>query len=177
MLFSIILVSVNLLINRSSNNTTGAKTIQKPLSAAESKAIMKKWEATHAGIFYNEWKASSAGKRVFTSESKIRMYLKEFKNMEGIVTSLSLPPGSMLGFGIMVKIKSEYYILTFNAVNNNDNSKELEQLHHLKVNDKIIIRSHNVSHAPKYAFPIVSGDYIEKDGKTIFKRIPNKGGC
>jgi len=34
-----------------------------------------------------------------------------------------------------------------------------------------------VSHAPKYAFPIVSGDYIEKDGKMIFQRIPNKGGC
>ena len=173
-LSALLLVSGILLINRNTNIT---KPIQEPLSAAESKAIMKKWEATPAGIFYNEWKASPAGKRVFASESKIRMSLKEFKTMEGIVTSLSLPPGSRLGFGIMVKIQGEDFILTFDTENNVENVEELEQLHNLKVNDKIIIRSHNVSHAPKYAFPIVSGDYIEKDGRMIFERLPNKGGC
>lgn len=177
MLSALILVSGILLINRGTSNTNITKPIQGPLSVAESKDIMKKWEATPAGIFYNEWKASPAGKKVFGSESKIRMSLKEFKNMEGIVTSLSLPPGSRLGFGIMVKIQGDNFILTIDADNNSENSKDLEQLQSLKVNDKLIIRSHNVSHAPKYAFPIVSGDYIEKDGKMIFQRIPNKGGC
>lgn len=176
-LSALILVSGIFLINRSTNNTNITKPIQAPLSADESKAIMKKWEATPAGIFYNEWKATPAGKRVFASESKIRMSLKAFKNMEGIVSSLSLPPGSRLGFGIMVKIQGEDFILTFNTENNGENANEIEQLKKLKVNDKLIIRSHNVSHAPKYAFPIVSGDYIEKDGKMIFERKPNKGGC
>jgi len=50
-------------------------------------------------------------------------------------------------------------------------------LHSLKVNDKIIIRSHNLSHAPKYSYPIVSGDYVEQDGNIIYKRAPRKGGC
>jgi len=50
-------------------------------------------------------------------------------------------------------------------------------LHSLKVNDKIIIRSRSVSHAPKYAYPIVSGDYVERDSKVIFKRVPRKDGC
>ena len=26
-------------------------------------------------------------------------------------------------------------------------------------------------------FAIVSGDYLERDSKVIYKRIPNKGGC
>jgi len=176
MLSALLLVSGILMINRNTHSNI-TKPIQGPISAAESKAIMKKWEATPAGIFYNEWKASPAGKKVFGSESKIRMSLKEFKNIEGIVTSLSLPPGSRLGFGIMVKIQGDNFILTIDADNNSENSKDLEQLQSLKVNDKLIIRSHNVSHAPKYAFPIISGDYIEKDGKMIFQRIPNKGGC
>jgi hypothetical protein len=50
-------------------------------------------------------------------------------------------------------------------------------LHSLKVNDKIVIRSHFVSYAPKYSYPIVSGDYVERDSKIIYKRAPNKGGC
>jgi len=50
-------------------------------------------------------------------------------------------------------------------------------LHSLKVNDKIIIRSHSVSWAPKYSYPIVSGDYVERDSKIIYKRAPRKGGC
>ena len=89
--------------------------------------------------------------------------------MEAVVTSLSLPPGSLLGFGVMARINGDDYILRF------DN--ELQQLHSLKVNDKIIIKSHNVSHAPKYSYPIVSGDYIEQDSKIIYKRAPRKGGC
>jgi len=54
---------------------------------------------------------------------------------------------------------------------------ELQQLRSLKVNDKILLKSHSVMHAPKYTYPIVSGDYVEKDSKIIYKRDPRKGGC
>jgi hypothetical protein len=73
----------------------------------------------------------------------------------------------------MVKMKGEDYILSFGPALKN----EFEQLHQLKVNDKIMIKSRGVSHAPKYAYPIIGGDYIEKNGKLIFKRAPAKGGC
>ena len=42
---------------------------------------------------------------------------------------------------------------------------------------KIIIRGHSVSYAPKYSYPIVSGDYVERDSKIIYKAPPRKGGC
>jgi hypothetical protein len=92
--------------------------------------------------------------------------------MEAVVTSLSLPPGSRLGFGVMARIDGVDYIVKFEP-----EKSQLEQLHSLKVNDKIIIRSHNVSHAPKYSYPIISGEYVERDSKVIFKRVPRKGGC
>ena len=65
--------------------------------------------------------------------------------------------------------KSDKNFLNFN--------NEFQQLHSLKVNDKIIIRSHSVSYAPKYSYPIVWGDYVERDSKIIYKRVPRKGGC
>jgi len=93
--------------------------------------------------------------------------------MEGVVTSLSLPPGSRLGFGVMVRINGDDYILSFGALK----STEFQQLHSLKVNDKISIRSHSVSYAPKYAFTIISGDYVERNGTLIYNRILRKDGC
>ena len=93
--------------------------------------------------------------------------------MNAVVTSLTLPQGSRLGFGVMVKMNGEDYILAFGI----ESKHEFDQLRKLKVNDKIMIKSHNVSHAPKYAYPIVSGDNIERNGKLIYKRVPGKGGC
>lgn len=136
-------------------------------------AALKKWEATPEGIFFKKWEASPAGKKVIESTSKIRKSINNFANMEAVITSLSLPTGARLGFGMMVNIDGEDYILSFGP----DINKEFGQLHNLKVNDKIIIKSHSVSKAPKYAYPIVAGDYIESDGKIIYKRAPNKGGC
>ena len=94
-------------------------------------------------------------------------------SMEGVITSLSLPSGSMVGFGMMVRIKGDDFILSFGPLKSN----EFQQLHSLKVDDNIIIRSRNVSHAPKYAYPILAGDYIERDSKIIYKRLPRKDGC
>lgn len=137
------------------------------------KAALKKWEATPEGVKFKKWEVSSAGKKVFAAEAKIRKSIKEFTNMEGVVTALKLPVGSRLGFGVMVKLNGEDFILSFGPESNN----EFKLLHRLKVHDKIIIRSSGVSHAPKYAYPIIGGDHIEKDGKLLFKRVPRKGGC
>ena len=134
---------------------------------------LKNWEATPEGIFFKKWEASPAGKKVIESTSKIRKSINEFNSMDAVVNSLTLPAGARLGFGLMVNIKGEDYILSFGPELN----KEFGQLRNLKVNDKIIIKSHSVSKAPKYAYPIVAGDYIERDGKIIYKRAPNKGGC
>ncbi len=153
-------------------NETSKKSTPKPLSAAERLAGLKKWEATPDGIMYKIWEASTAGKKVYAAEAKIRKSLSDYTNMETVVTSLSLPPGSRLGFGVMARINGVVYIVKFEP-----EKSQLEQLRNLKVNDKIIIRSHTVSHAPKYSYPIVSGDYVERDGKVIFKRVPRKGGC
>jgi hypothetical protein len=139
----------------------------------DKKAALKKWEATPEGIFFKKWESSVAGKKVYASEARIRKSIKEFSNMEAIVTSLTLPVGSRLGYGLMVRIKDEDFILSFGP----DLKNEFDQVRGLKVNDKITIKSHSVTHAPKYAFPIVAGDYVERDGKLLYKRIPGKGGC
>jgi hypothetical protein len=178
---SLFVVSGLVYANREIKNDTPKKSTPKPLSAAEVNAERKKWEATPSGIMYKKWEASPAGKKVYAAEAKIRKHLKDYTNMEAVVTSLTLPPGSRLGFGVMVKINGDDYILALESENAGNNflnfSNESEQLNSLKVNDKIIIKSHGVSHAPKYSYPIISGEYVERDRKIIYKRAPRKGGC
>ena len=110
---------------------------------------------------------------MYAGEAKIRKSLRDYTNMEAVVTSLFLPLGSRLGFGVMVEIDGGEYILSFGL----EQSNEFRQLHSLKVNDKIVIRSRSVSHAPRYSFPIVAGDYVERDHTLIYKRASRKGGC
>ena len=172
LILPLVVVSGLVFANREIKNETSKKSTPKPLSAAERKAELKKWEATPDGIRYKKWEASPAGKKVYAAEAKIRKHINDYTNMEAVVTSLSLPPGSRLGFGVMVRINGDDYIVTFEP-----EKSQLEQLHSLKVNDKIIIKSHDVSHAPKYSYPIVWGDYVERDSKIIYKRAPRKGGC
>lgn len=173
LILPLVVVSGLVFANREIKNETSKKSTPKPLSAAERKAELKKWEATPAGIKFKKWEASPEGKKVLAGAAKIRNQISASTNMEAVVTSLSLPPGSRLGFGVMARINGEDYILSFGL----EKSNEFQQLHSLKVNDKIIIRSHFVSYAPKYSYPIVSGDYIERDGKIIYKRAPRTGGC
>ena len=173
LILPLVVVSGLVFANREIKNETSKKSTPKPLSAAERQAEMKKWEATPDGIMYKKWEASPAGKKVYAAEANIRKLISDSTNMEAVVTSLSLPPGSRLGFGVMARINGDDYILSFGP----EQANEFQQLHSLKVNDKIIIRSHNVSHAPKYSYPIVWGDYVERDSKVIFKRVPRKGGC
>jgi hypothetical protein len=173
LILPLLVVSGLVFANHGIKNETSKKSTPRPLSAAEMKAAKKKWEATPDGIKFNQWKASTEGQKVLAGAAKIRNHISDFTNMEAVVTSLSLPPGSRLGFGMMVSINGDDYILSFGLVK----STEFQQLHSLNVNDKIIIRSHSVSYAPKYSYPIVSGDYVERDSKIIYKAPPRKGGC
>ena len=168
LILPLVLLSGVLFANREIKNQT-SKNSPRPLSAAERKAALKKWEATPDGINFKKWEASPTGKKVYAGATKIRDHIRDYTNMEAVVTSLSLPPGSLLGFGVMARVNGDDYILRF------DN--ELQQLKSLKVNGKIIIKSHSVSYAPKYAYPIVSGEYLERDSKIIYKHAPRKGGC
>ncbi|GAA4455257.1 hypothetical protein GCM10023189_22900 [Nibrella saemangeumensis] len=169
----LVVISGLVFANRDIKDEASKKSTSKPLSAAEGKSALKKWEATPDGIKFKKWEASPEGKKVYAGEAKIRKHISAFTNMEAVVTSLSLPPGSRLGFGVMVRINGDDYILSFGP----EKSNEFQQLHSLNVNDKIIIRSHTVSHAPKYSYPIVTGDYVERDSKLIYKRAPRQGGC
>jgi len=174
LIFSLVVVNgLVVFANHEIKNETSKKSTPKPLSAAERKAELKKWEATPEGIKFKKWEASPEGKKVLAGAAKISNQINASTNMEAVVTSLSLPPGSRLGFGVMARINGDDYILSFGPDFNN----EFQQLHSLKVNDKIVIRSHFVSYAPKYSYPIVAGDYVERDSKIIYKRAPRKGGC
>jgi len=169
LILSLVVVSGLVFANREIKNEGSKKSSPKPLTDAEKNAAKKQWEATPGGIKFKKWETGAEGKKVYAAEAKIWKHIQDYTNMEAVVTSLSLPPGSLLGFGVMARINGDDYILRFDD--------ELQQLPSLKVNDKIIIKSHSVSHAPKYAYPIISGEYAERDGKLIYKHAPRKGGC
>jgi hypothetical protein len=139
----------------------------KPLTVAERKAALKKWEGSKDGIAFTTWKASPAGQNVLSGVRNLRKSVTDFTAMEGVVTSLTLPAGSRLGFGVLVQIKGVDYILAFGS----------DQVAGLQVYDKIVIKSHSFSFAPKYAYPIVAGDYVARGGKVLYKRVVRKGGC
>jgi hypothetical protein len=138
--------------NREFKNETAKKPIAKPLTAAEMKAARKQWDASPDGVMFKKWEESPAGKKVYAAEAKIRKFLRDSTS---------------------ININDEDFILSFGL----EDKKEFEQLRSLKVNDKIIIKSHSVMHAPKYTYPIVAGNYVERDSKILYKRPPRKGGC
>jgi hypothetical protein len=167
LILPLVVVSGLVFANREINNGYFKKLPPKPLSVAEMKAGLKKWEASPDGIKYKKWEVSPEGRKVYASADKIRKYLNAYINMEAVVISLSCPSGSPSDYCVIVRIKGDDYLL-------NNNPKQLQGL---KVNDKIIIRSHNAGCSPKYPYLIIWGDYIERDGKIIYKRAPHKGGC
>ena len=97
LILPLVVVSGLVFANREVKDETSKKSTPKPLSTAEREAEVKKWEATPDGIKYKEWEASPAGKKVYAAEAKIRKHIKDYTNMEGVVTSLSLPPGCSAG--------------------------------------------------------------------------------
>ena len=152
---------------------TSPENPNKPATVAEKKANLKSWQASPAGVEFQLWEASPTGKKVHAGAVKINRAIRGNASMAGVVTSLNLPEGSRVGYGFMVKIDGTEYMLAFGE----EAEKEFDALRGLHVNDKIIIKSHHVSKAPKYAYPILSASYVTKDQKFIFKRKANQGGC
>ena len=168
----LVVVSGLVFANQEIKNESTKRLSPKSLSAAQRDDEKKKWEASPDGIKFKEWQTSPAGKNVYASAAKIRDDISAFTTMEAVITALSLPPGSRLGFGVMAKVNGVDYIVNFEP-----EKSQLEQLHSLKVNDKIMVKSRNVSYAPKYLYPIISAESVERNGKVIFKRSPRKDGC
>ena len=164
----LVVVSGLIFANREIKNDT--KPSSKPLSIADRKARLvddkRKWEASPDGIKYKEWEASSEGKKVHASHDKIRKHIKAFTNMEAVVTSLTFQRANAKSSGpkwLIVRINGEEYMMQFIP-------KDFQQLNSLKVNDKIIVRSRSAGYSPNHPYLILSGDYIERNNKILFKR-------
>ena len=166
LILPLVVMSGLVFANREINNETKAS--PKPLSVADRKARLegrKKWEASPEGLKYKEWEVSPEGKKVHASHDKIRKYLKAFTNMEAVVTSVTFQRNEKSS-GIkwlIVRINGEEYMMQFSP-------KDFQQLHSLKVNDKIIVRSRSAGYSPNHPYLIVSADYIERNSKKLFKR-------
>lgn len=163
----LVVVSGLVFANREIKNETERS--PKPLSIADRKARLderKKWEASPDGIKYKEWEVSPEGKKVHASYDKIRKYIKDFANMEAVVTSATFQRPNAKSSGpkwLIVRINGEEYMMQFIP-------KEFQQLNSLKVNDKIIVRSRSAGYSPNHPYLIISGDYIERNNKILFKR-------
>lgn len=149
----------------------------KNLSVADKKANLdqrKKWEASTDGIKYKEWEVSPEGKKVHASHDKIKKYIKDFSDMEAVITSVTFQRANAKSSGpkwLIVKINEEEYMMQYS-------NKEFESLKNLKVNDKIIVKSHSAGYSHNHPYLILSGDYIEQDNKVLFKRDFSKNnGC
>jgi hypothetical protein len=149
----------------------------KPLSIANRKADLdarKKWEASPDGIKYKEWEVSPEGKKVHASYDKIKQSIKAFSNMEAVVISLTFQRANAKSSGpkwLIVKINSEEYMMQFIPT-------DFQQLNNLKVNDKIIVRSRSAGYSSNHPYLILSGDYIARNNKILFKRDFSKNiGC
>jgi hypothetical protein len=153
------------------------KPSSKPLSVTERKANLdarKKWEASPDGIKYKEWEVSPEGKKVHASYDKIKKSIKTFSNMEAVVTSLTFQRENAKSTGlkwIIVRINGEEYMMQFIP-------KDFKKLKSLKVNDKIMIRSRSAGYSHNHPYLILSGDYIMRNNKILFKRDFSKNnGC
>ncbi|HLP63116.1 hypothetical protein [Flavobacterium sp.] len=167
---SVVVVSGLVFANHQIKNETPKSSIPKHHTTAESKAALKKWEASPDGIKYKEWKNSPEGKKVQASHDKIRRSINTFANMEAVVTSVTFQRENAKSSGpkwLIVKINDEKYMMQFAP-------KDFEKLKNLKVNDKIIVRSRSAGHSPNHPYLILSGDYIEQNNKALFKRDLSK---
>lgn len=175
LILSLAVVSGLVFANREIKNET--KPSPNPLSIADRKANLddrKKWEASPDGIKYKEWEVSPEGKKVHASYDKIKMSIKAFTNMEAVVTSVTFQRANAKSSGpkwLIVSINGEEYMMQFIP-------KDFEQLKSLKVNDKIIVRSRSAGFSNNHPYLIISGDYIARNNKILFKRDFSKNnGC
>ena len=150
------------------SKTTETKPSQKHLPIANKKANLddrKKWEASPDGMKYKEWEVSPEGKKVHASYDKIKKNIKAFTNMEAVVTSVTFKRNGKSSAikWLLVRINGEVYMMQFIP-------KDFRQLNRLKINDKIIVRSRSAGYSPNHHYLIISGDYIARNNKILFKR-------
>lgn len=172
----LLLVVIGLVLtNCETKNET--KLVSKTLSMANKKSQLeekKKWDASPDGIMFNKWKKSPEGKKIHASHDKIKKQIKDFSNMEAVVTSVTFQRENANSLGpkwLIVSINGEEYMMQFIP-------KDFEPLKSLKVNDKIIVKSSSAGFSPNHPYLIISGDYIAKNNKILFKRDFSKNkGC
>lgn len=167
LVFSFAQFAFGLDVNREIKNETTPS--PKPLSIADRKANLdkrKKWEASPDGIKYKAWEVSPEGKKIHASHDKIKQYIKDFSNMEAVVTSVTFQHEKAKSSGpkwLIVRINGEDYMMQYIP-------KDFEQLKSLKVNDKIIVKSRSAGYSPNHPYLILSGDYIARKNTILFKR-------
>lgn len=128
--------------------------------------LRKKWEASPDGVNYKQWEDSPAGKKVRISHARVKKQIRDFSSMDAVICSLTFERDFGKSAGpkwIVVKISDDEYMMQFTP-------QEFQQLNSLKVNDKIKIKSRSAGLSPNHPYLIISGDYMEKNGKILFER-------
>ena len=174
-IITVVIISSQLFTNCEEKKETviASKSTPQPLTEAQQKANQEaraKWEASPDAIQYKKWQNSPEGKKVKASHDKIRKQLQEFTTMEAVVTSVTFEREGTKGKGpkwLLVQIEGETYMMQFV-------SKEFEQLKNLQVNDKISLKSRSAGYSNNHPYLIITGDYIAKDNKVLFKRDLSK---
>lgn len=170
------LVVVSVLLFASCEIKTDTTPSSKVLSIADNRGGQdekKKWEASPDGLKYKEWEVSPEGKKVHASHDKIRKRLEAFSDMEAVIISNTFQrEGAEHGPNwLVVSIDGDYYMMQFVP-------EEWERLSSLEVGDKITVKSRSAGYSNNHPYLIVSGDYIEHNGKVLFKRDFSKNkGC
>jgi hypothetical protein len=177
LILPMVVISGIVFANRVVKSEDSYKPSPKSSSVSDTRADseeIKKWKASLYGGVFKEWELSFEREKVLASAGKIRMHLAAFTNMEAVVTSLTIPlqangEASTIK-GLMVSINGQPYIVQFGT-------EDLKQLRRLKVNDKIVIKSRSARYLPNYSYLVLSGDYVERNHKVIFKRDVSMVGC
>lgn len=172
---SMAIITVLLFTNCELKNET--KKPQKSVAIVENKKKLdarKKWEASPDGIKYKEWETSEEGKKIHASYDKIKKSIKDFTEMEAVVTSVTFQRENASSNGpkwLIVQIDGEEYMMQFG-------SKEFEKLNSLNVNDKITVKSRSAGFSNNHPYLIISSDYIAKNNTVLYKRDLSKNkGC
>ena len=155
LVFSFAQFAFGLDVNREIKNETTPS--PKPLSIADRKANLDKRK---------KWEVSPEGKKIHASHDKIKQYIKDFSNMEAVVTSVTFQRENAKSSGpkwLIVRINGEDYMMQYIP-------KDFEQLKSLKVNDKIIVKSRSAGYSPNHPYLILSGDYIARKNTILSKR-------
>lgn len=169
--------------NNSEIKTENKPAAPKQITEADKKAALeerKKWEATPEGKRFKDWEASPAGKKVHASHDKIKKYIKDYSEMEAIVTSVTFQRENAPANGpkwLIVKILGEQYMMQFSQKGFGLVRDGQPSISTLKVNDKIFLRSRSAGYSHNHPYLIISGDSIAHDNKVLFKREYNKNGC